>query len=199
MLRSSVPSSLMQVYTRYAPSPQWVRGMPVQLDGQMGEYEEEPEEPMGEDDDKHGEPMGEDDDEYVYGDDEEHDEQEPPEATPDSGLGDEVIDFPIANKLHDDGDMHVPADLVESYTYKQQYPRMSQLREVERCGDLGDEVIDFPIANTLHDDGDMHAPADLVESYSGTPTSSESRARASFTGWTGRRRGRGARPRRRRW
>ena len=50
-------------------------------------------------------------------------------------MGDEVIDFPIANRLHDYGDMHVPADIVSenSYTFKQRHPHTSQLRGVGKA------------------------------------------------------------------
>jgi len=48
-------------------------------------------------------------------------------------MGDEVIDMPIANHLHDDGDMHVSADQMDSYTFKQRKPAgTSQLRTVAK-------------------------------------------------------------------
>ena len=47
-------------------------------------------------------------------------------------MGDEVIDMPIANGLHDDGDMHVPAEYMESYTFKQRRPLTSQLRSLDQ-------------------------------------------------------------------
>jgi len=48
-------------------------------------------------------------------------------------LGDEVMDMPIANDLHDDGDMHVPAEYMDSYTFKQRKPLTSQLRSLGKA------------------------------------------------------------------
>ena len=103
-------------------------------------------------------------------------------------LGDEVVDFPIANRLHDDGDMHVSADQIESYTFKQRKPHTSQLRAViagppavadpaddnmyaTKLEKLGVNVGSKPSQGGFSTHGDVFVKADgLEESYGVGPS-----------------------------
>ena len=63
-------------------------------------------------------------------------EPQPHELKRGGDMGDEVIDMPIANALHDDGDMHVPAEVVAENNMmfdKQPKPLKSILRSLEKA------------------------------------------------------------------
>ena len=63
-------------------------------------------------------------------------EPQPHEVKRGGDMGDEVIDMPIANALHDDGDMHVPAEVVAENNMmfdKQPKPLKSILRSLEKA------------------------------------------------------------------
>ena len=63
-------------------------------------------------------------------------EPQPHEVKRGGDMGDEVIDMPIANALHDDGDMHVPAEFVAENNMmfdKQPKPLKSILRSLEKA------------------------------------------------------------------